>query len=650
MKALKVLLFGIVFSQMHFFSAIAQTPDTLLLDQIEVTALSQNSKNDMLQHQFDPEILASNRSATFADFLQQNSQVFIKDYGPGSLATASFRGTTASHTKVLWNGMPVNAPNHGQVDFNRLPVFFVDEAQLAWGAHAANQQGGIGGVVALNNKSQFNKGIELTAKQAFGSFNSYGSYMDISWSGAQLNSRTRVFRASSDNDFEYLNTAPIQTQKMRQKDADFLDRGFMQELYWQVGKGIFSLISWNQWNERNLPPIMTNLERGGNPEEFQNDRFHRQILGYKHFWEKASLEIKTAYFDERQHYFLRTTSNFNDHATVSLINSKNDIRVYQFLTSYLQQIGKRWELTTAIDINKQMAFSTNYEEPQHRNQMSLLANAMYKDLKGNKLQLGAHQDDVDGQLMVFSPFMMYSARLPLTENWRYTAGVSRNFRVPGMNDLYWYPGGNPGLKEEVASQADFSLHYEKSLEKAFLNIRGGIYASDIREWIQWRPTAYRYWVPENVSRVFARGAELTLGGRLDDGLFNHQIQINFAYTRTTDESTVAQIENTQGRQLIYIPMHHGNLFYKMGFRAWELQYTLVYTGSRNTSLNKVDFYGFQLPAYTLHHIAITKKWHEFIAEIRINNLFDKDYQAIRWRAMPGRNFAIALSYQLKSKP
>jgi outer membrane cobalamin receptor len=46
---------------------------------------------------------------------------------------------------------------------------------------------------------------------------------------------------------------------------------------------------------------------------------------------------------------------------------------------------------------------------------------------------------------------------------------------------------------------------------------------------------------------------------------------------------------------------------------------------------------------------LSKTWKNFSADFQLNNIFDKNYQAIRWRAMPGRNFTIALSYQFKKK-
>lgn len=52
-----------------------------------------------------------------AQLLQENSTVFIKSYGSGSLASVSFRGTGAGHTRVLWNGVSLNSPMNGQIDF-----------------------------------------------------------------------------------------------------------------------------------------------------------------------------------------------------------------------------------------------------------------------------------------------------------------------------------------------------------------------------------------------------------------------------------------------------------------------------------------------------------------------------------------------------
>ncbi len=49
---------------------------------------------------FDSVVLKENISLSMADVLTFNSPIFVKSYGRATLATVSFRGTSASHTQV----------------------------------------------------------------------------------------------------------------------------------------------------------------------------------------------------------------------------------------------------------------------------------------------------------------------------------------------------------------------------------------------------------------------------------------------------------------------------------------------------------------------------------------------------------------------
>ena len=118
---------------------------------------------------------------------------------------------------------------------------------------------------------------------------------------------------------------------------------------------------------------------------------------------------------------------------------------------------------------------------------------------------------------------------------------------------------------------------------------------------------------------------------------------NYVFTYTTDESENAQSYGILGKQLIYIPRHHGNLFANLRWTTWDLSYTLEVTGARSTSY--ADFYAFDLPSYVLHHLALGKQWRQFRVELRCNNLTDKDYQNVLWRPMPGRSFEAMVNYR-----
>src|SRR4051812_12993113 len=65
--------------------------------------------------------LAQHNSTNLADLLADESPVFIKSYGLGSLATTSFRGGSANHTAILWNGFNINSPMNGQLDLSLVP-------------------------------------------------------------------------------------------------------------------------------------------------------------------------------------------------------------------------------------------------------------------------------------------------------------------------------------------------------------------------------------------------------------------------------------------------------------------------------------------------------------------------------------------------
>lgn len=84
-----------------------------------------------------------------------------------------------------------------------------------------------------------------------------------------------------------------------------------------------------------------------------------------------------------------------------------------------------------------------------------------------------------------------------------------------------------------------------------------------------------------------------------------------------------------------------------------MNWTLSYVGERNTSLNQdTDQYSI-LPSYLLNNLTVGKKfyWKRTLLDLRfsVNNIFNENYQAILWRAMPGRNYEVVLKFELNHK-
>lgn len=56
------------------------------------------------------------------------------------------------------------------------------------------------------------------------------------------------------------------------------------------------------------------------------------------------------------------------------------------------------------------------------------------------------------------------------------ASVSRNYRFPTLNDLYFLPGGNPNLRNEHGFSYDAGVSFEVGKENAY-KLNGGVTGS-----------------------------------------------------------------------------------------------------------------------------------------------------------------------------
>ena len=617
--------------------------DTIMLQSVEVIGEKETIETlkPLVARKLDTLVLQSKSTSSLSDLLIQHSPVFIKTYGPGGTSTASFRGTTASHTLVLWNGFQLNAPSLGQVDFSTIPVFLVDDVSLNWGSGTSNNSGGLGGTVNIDNTHHFGDGLLLDLKQTYGSFNTLGSFVTVGNYGKKFSFRVKAYRNSSDNDFEYNNTGVYPPQQMKQRNADYVDYGVMPEMSVLLGKSVISVASWNQWNNRNLPPIMPNAHNK-NFEEWTKDNFSRNFLSFKTFWNTGNLQLKSAAFVENQRYFLEVR-NPETNGYVTGINSENHALVLHQIANVEQQLTESWTLKSKLQWDNERVRSNNYVGQRRRNLLSAYAAVDGEPFNCAKLNLTARYDWTDGKAMGLFPTATFSYQLPFYKAMSFTFGYSHNYRNPSLNDLYWYPGGNPDLLPENGRTVDLAVKYGLQKGPFKLDLRTGGYLSWVKNWIQWKPSFYRYWVPENVAMVFARGIENHIDAAFVKENWKVIMSGNYVFTVTTDESEKAHLQGISGKQLIYIPRHHGNLFVDTRWKTWSLSYTLEATGSRSTSYADEETY--PLRAYYLHHVALGKQLKRFRIELRCNNLTDKDYQNVIWRAMPGRSFEVMAEYK-----
>jgi iron complex outermembrane receptor protein len=625
--------------------------DTLNLEEMVIKSNFIERNSTRKSQQLDTLVKQDLNHLNLGELLRAESPIFVKSYGKGSLSTAAFRGTAASHTKVLWNDFEINSPMLGQVDLSLVPNLFFDQAQLDYGGSSIEStSGAFGGAINLysGNNTGSNK---VDFVQGFGSFNTFTSSLKVNLKIKQFTSGTSVYLNSSENSFSYYNNAILPPDWQKQQNASYYNRGFLQEFDCSISEHhSIKVQSWNQWNFREIPLIMSNTEVGNN-EEHQHDFSSRNIVSYKYKNSKTTVETKAAWFYDDLIYLLKTSTAINHEDTVTFINSTNKSSSGFFKTKLNRNLNNGWMISVELSANLFSVNSNNYKGIKSRENYGLFLKLNKKFSETIVMDLLLRQQYSEDRFLPVMPFLGLSIKPLKQEEIYIRASVNLNYNLPSLNDLYWYPGGNPELLPEEGMQFDIGLNYAKSFSEA-LDLRFDIsfYDSRISNWIQWIPSDYRYWTARNVEKVHARGLESSISLSGNKKNFFYKFSMQYSFNKSTNESRKAKNAGYAGRQLIYVPLHSANFFFYLKYKQNNFIWNTQLIGKRNTSLDEETLYSNTLPAYSLSSMSIGRQlgFRKFGLELRIkvNNIFNVSYQAILWRPMPGRSFEVFLGINM----
>ncbi len=180
--------------------------DTLKIGEISVFSRRPVEQTAVTVTRLDSAVLSRHTSQSLAELMAENSTLFIKSLGRGALSTVSFRGTAPSHTRVTWNGLELNSPMLGMVDFSEIPVFFIDEVSVIHGNSSLTEMpGALGGILDLGTHPGQEKGLSGSFLQGLGSYGTREEYGMLEAGGSRIHAVTRLFWNHSDNDFRYRN-------------------------------------------------------------------------------------------------------------------------------------------------------------------------------------------------------------------------------------------------------------------------------------------------------------------------------------------------------------------------------------------------------------------------------------------------------------
>jgi iron complex outermembrane receptor protein len=571
------------------------------------------------------------KSYNLNDILKARAPVHFKSYGSGMLSSISFRGTGAGHTAVLWNGLQVNQPTIGQSDFSLFPVFAFDDIRIHYGA-ASSRYGSdaIGGGILLQstpdwNQSKIAGNLDLLA-------GSYGRYMGLAeirlHPTENLLLKTKAYRNIHENDFKFENITRPGSPVERQKNASMNQYGILQDLYIRTSPiSRLSFHGWFNYSDRQIQPSMTNT----NANETQEDKNLRISADYQIASALGYFEVKVGYLWDYMYY-----------------NQQSEIITNQFIgqLNYEKEINQ-WELIAGSNYRHISANSEGYESIQREERINLFGGTVYRGFKNTDLSFNIRQLFVSGLSSPLSPSFGISHTITVNSSmkWILDGQASLNYRIPTLNDRFWEPGGKEDLKPENSKNLEgtVSWQYLSGIDLKF-SLSG--YHYWVEDWILWTPGP-SYWIPDNVRKVQAKGLEFKINLQTVRGLSDFLFNAYYSYSRSLIKESPTENDRSLGKQLPYTPIHLAAADLQWLYKQWHAGVQLDFTGKRFvTTDNESD-----LPGYMLINLRAGRNFRihsQTIAlDVRIDNVFNKQYQSVLYRAMPGRVFMVKINFLFK---
>lgn len=570
---------------------------------------------------------------SLSDVLQQQNFIFIKPYSPGNLATPTFRGTSANHTAVLWNGFNLQSTMNGQADFSLIPNLVSTQTKIQFGGNGAlNGSGAVGGTIHLQHLPSFNKGISAEVGLQNGSFGAFRQQYSVEISKKNFVSSLKFYNQSALNNFQFQNIflpeKPVQTQQ----NSAFQIKGLLTEHFFSFKKHHqINVRYWLQYANRQIAPTMLASKK----QESQTDISNRITSEYAYQKNNLHFISRIAFFNENisfQRPLYDTLKNVSNtliyEAETKIQLPKNQLINFGFNNTFSVANGNNLGSSKALNrtaffasylvsfLNQKIVFNTNLRE---------------------QLDKGSATPLTFGFGIEAKPF----------KDFTFFANTNRSYRLPTLNDYFWRDAGgakgNIDLKPELGWSQDIGISYKKQVGDFIFQGQSNVFNSNISNWILWIENSNGILSPQNIQQVWARGLEY--GGKITFNKSKTELSLaaNTDFTYSTVQSISNNFSNLVGKQVIYVPYNKGFATFLARYHKTTFMYNFVYTGFRFSNEDNSEF----LEPFSLSNITLNQdinyKKTKLLLFLQFNNIFNKQYQVLAMRPMYGFNFNFGLT-------
>lgn len=661
------LLFRIVVAKVVFFicivlpfSLFAQDKigyaDTLNRVDVNRSKLSTSARQPMPSQTLQPAEWSEMNSVSVADAVKYFSGVQVRDYGGiGGLKTIDVRTLGANHNSVLYDGIPVNNAQNGQVDLGNFSLDNIGSLSLYQGQPSTlllpAKAFSSASVLLLETKEpQFsdNKKTNLRFGLKGGSFGVLSP--SLTWEQkltglTSLRFNTEYMKAHGEYDF-YFRRGIVDTL-VRRENSDIeslrLELGLQGYL---PDSSEWKLRLYHYFSERGLPGAAVDNRFFSEERQLDRDYF---IQGN---WKKVVQPWYKMLISAKHQYSYQRYSDPNFLISDGfLINTFKQNEIYLsmanlfVLSEQVQASISADYLHSQLDANlRDFAYPTrntfllNAAAEWRWNNLHLQANTLATFWNEKAKTEKHHTKDIG-----YSFSMSWK---PLVNHNLYIRAFHKSiFRAPTFNDMYYTFVGSTALKPEYVDEYNIGFTWQKALQGfvEYIEFKGDAYHNSIRDRITAIPMNSLFrWSMVNLGKVQIDGLDIALSGKIRiDRQSDLKAGFNYTYQKAIDKTP----NGTTYNQLVpYSPKHSGAFFASVSRNKFSFNYNALYTGERyslrsNIMENLMPEWLVQNVSAS-YHTQIGKGIYRISAEL--NNFADRNYQIIRSYPMPGMHYRIGL--------